>query len=329
MRDIAKAADVSVMTVSQVLNPRNSPVRVSSETREKILRLVDELHYQPNLAAKVLAGESSHLIGILIDSQAPAVSFRTLSCIEREAAKFGYGLMIAEAHDNVTRLSDSYHRLLRHGVDGIISLAHDYPGEEDKLRQCFSDVRKVVFIDKPCVETSLYVKLDWESGVEAAVNHLKKRGCGRIGILRSCGNWRSLQERQNGYEKTVTEAFIHFQPLTYDKAELVRQAVESVDFIMANQLDAILAQNDFYAAAIINELERRGLKVPQDIAVVGYDNEFFSDFFNPGISSIDWDIDRQAVAAVEMLLKTIENPGMAISPVIVKNQFIIRESVQK
>lgn len=333
MRDIAQAANVSVMTVSQTLNPRKSPVRVSSATQEKILRIVRELDYQPNLAAKVLAGESSHMIGILIDSLAPAVTFRILSHIEREAAKSGYGLMTAEAHDNVTRLCDSYHRLLRHGVDGIISLAHDYPGKEEELQQCFANAVKTVFIDKPCFQSSSYVELDWSSGIIEAVNHLTEQHCQRIGVIRSYGDWRSLQGRLDGYkqamQKQLAQQFILQQSRTREKSEMLKQAAESVDFIVENHLDAILAQDDFYAAAIINELQRQHIDVPGKVAVVGYDNEFFTDFFNPGISSIDWGIAAQAAAAVELLLQTINGSASCFNPITVKTRLIIRGSTQK
>jgi DNA-binding LacI/PurR family transcriptional regulator len=332
MRDIAKAANVSVMTVSQTLNPRKSPVRVSSATQEKILQIVRELDYQPNLAAKVLAGESSHMIGILIDSMAPAVTFRILSHIEREATKSGYGLMTAEAHDNVSRLCDSYHRLLRHGVDGIISLAHDYPGEEKGLQQCFANAGKTVFIDKPCFQSSSYVELDWSSGIIEAVNHLTEQNCQRIGIIRSYGDWRSLQGRLDGYrqatQKKQLQQFILLQQRSYETMEVLQSVAESVDFIIANRLDAIFAQNDFYAAAIINELQRRHIDVPGQVAVVGYDNEFFTDFFNPGISSIDWGIADQSIAAVKLLKQIIEGSVPCSAP-IAKTRFVIRGSTKK
>lgn len=332
MRDIAKAANVSVMTVSQTLNPRKSPVRVSSATQEKILQIVRELDYQPNLAAKVLAGESSHMIGILIDSLAPAVTFRILSHIEREAAKSGYGLMTAEAHDNVTRLCDSYHRLLRHGVDGIISLAHDYPGKEEQLQKCFANAGKTVFIDKPCFQSLACVELDWSSGIIDAVDHLTKQNCRRIGIIRSHGDWRSLRGRLDGYrqamQKQQLQQFILLQQRSYETLEVRQSAKESVDFIAANRLDAIFAQNDFYAAAIINELQRRHIEVPGQVAVVGYDNEFFTDFFNPAISSIDWGIAAQAAEAVRLLKQTIEGSAACPAPVV-KTRFIIRGSTQK
>ena len=125
LSDIAKLAGVSKAAAGKVLNGGRTQIRVSEETRQRILAAAKQLHYQPNMAASILAGGQSRIIGVMIDSRAADSQYRILAEIENEAGKHGYRLLIAQAHDDPEKILDSYHSLKQNGVDGIISFSHD------------------------------------------------------------------------------------------------------------------------------------------------------------------------------------------------------------
>ena len=120
MIDIAERAGVSLGTVSAVLSGRGKSIRFSKEKAEKIRAIAREMNYIPNFSAKMLSGQSSHTLGVLVDSEDVAVRFEQLAAIEREAEQCGYRLLVAEAHRNPEKQLMNYRTLRQYGVDGVI-----------------------------------------------------------------------------------------------------------------------------------------------------------------------------------------------------------------
>ncbi len=118
--DIAERAGVSLETVSAVLSGRGNSIRFSKEKAEKIRAIAREMNYIPNFSAKMLSGQSSHTLGVLIDSGDVAVRYEQLAAIDQAAERRGYRLLIAEAHANAEKLLLNHRTLLQYGVDGVI-----------------------------------------------------------------------------------------------------------------------------------------------------------------------------------------------------------------
>lgn len=148
MIDIAERVGVSKGAVASVLsNVGKNVIRVSEAKRAEILRVAREMNYVPNITARALAGKSGMKIGVLIDSHAPRCTYRILWSIEETAVKAGYRLMIGQAHDDPQSLFDCYDNFMRHGIDGVICLAHEYSGHEEEVRSYFQDKKNLVFHD--------------------------------------------------------------------------------------------------------------------------------------------------------------------------------------
>ena len=200
LRDIAEKLGISESLVSKVLSGKLGSTAVTEEKAELIRLTASEMGYTPNLNARSLAGKPSRIIGILIDSTAPPVTFRVLAAIERIASAQGYRCMIGEAHDSLGNLRENVDIFMQYGVDGIISLAHEYPGKKTEFLRLFADyLNRIVFVAEPPYRDAAFVNIDLASPVREAVRHLYDRGGAPDRVYTERRNWTSLRQRQEGY----------------------------------------------------------------------------------------------------------------------------------
>ncbi len=333
--DIAEKVGVSKAAVASVLtNPGRNNIKVSQETSEAIRRVARELNYSPNLAARTLAGRESMVIGALVDTYAPRSIYRILSRIEELAAAAGYRLMIGQSHNNVENMFQCYQNFVKHGIDGVICLAHEYPGNEDKIRQFFENRKNLVFLDKPVFSDGYYIAIERQHGIRQAVNHLAAEGYRRIGFLSFPQEYDSLRQRLSGYHQALEENSISFEP---EFAATVRQELEGAAIaavlreyveneVIRKRLDAVIAVNDIYAAHLLRELLRRGIRVPEDVAVIGHDNDDFTEFSYPALTSIDQKAGEVGKAAFQMLWKQLSGEKDLTHSRTVTTELVIRES---
>ena len=330
--DIAREVNVSAALVSKVLNGNSGSIRVSEEKAEMIRKTARKMNYTPNINARALAGQSTKVIGILIDSKAPTVSFRLLAEIEHEATLHGYRTLIGEAHDSVENLYETYQHLRQHGVDGVICISHDYPGENEKLEEYFRDCGPIVFLGQPEIRNHSHIILEIDSGIRDAVRYLRESGRKRIAMLADRNMaYYSSQDRIKGFLSILPDSREMLLSFTYhNNASTMREELRHIikKFILPQQIDAILATNDITALILTGELNAAGLKIPEEIAVIGHDNEFFSECCPLPITTIDENNAVTAASSVKMLLDIMaENPKCrATRRITVKPELIIRKT---
>ncbi len=305
-KQLAELAKVSMATVSLALN--GSTV-VAEKTREKILQLALKHNYQPNLVARSLAGGRSRLLGVLIDSRAPRVQFQLLGLIEREACQFGYRVMIGEAHDNIEHLAQMCQTLCQYGAEGIVCLAHDYPGQQEQLQNYFHDYRNLIFIGNPHLSNASYVDVDRAGAMAEAIHHLHDQGYKHIGMTCSAEGYQSDNAKVEAFLK------VHHELGTSSPEKLIfhldspyAEELLSGTFlkrVKSGSLDALVANNDVESARIAKFLMGKGFKIPADFGLVGFDDEPFCEFTTPELSSINDGIQLQAKHAVRILLEMI------------------------
>ena len=331
--DIAREVNVSAALVSKVLNGNSGNIRVSPEKAEMIRKTARKMNYTPNINARALAGQSTKVIGILIDSKAPTVSFRLLAEIEHEATLHGYRTLIGEAHDSVENLYETYQHLRKHGVDGVICISHDYPGENEKLEEYFRDCGPIVFLGQPEIRNHSHIILEIDSGIRDAVRYLRESGRKRIAMLADRNmEDHSIQDRIRDFLSVYPQGQDMLIPFLYSPGDAltmrkdVRQIIKN--FIIPRKIDALLAANDISALILLGELNASGLNVPGDIALIGHDNEFFSECCPIPLTTIDENNAVRASCAVNMLLDTIrEFPKTCIThKITVKPELVIRQT---
>jgi DNA-binding LacI/PurR family transcriptional regulator len=332
LADIARKANVSRIAVSKaLLNTGGNNVRISDATREKILKIAESMNYKPNMAARMLAGKKSNIIGALIDSHAPLCLYECLRMIERKLAEKGYRFMIAQQHNDLGGLMEYIDDFSRYGVEGIISFAHDYPEFNEQLAKVLRSKPDILYIGKPKLKNCNYLEVDVSAGIRKIVDHLVRKGRKRIGIFLADKTTRTMQLRYQGYlEGLKTNGVSLDENLVVFNNKFRHPSMENASEIInilvkQEKADAIISMNDNYAAMIINQLKKSGYDVPGDVAVTGFDNMDFSEFNSPSITTINHCYDALAEKAVNILLEIIMDNKITVNEVI-KPELIERES---
>ena len=334
--DIATKAGVSKVTVAKVLHKTGgSNARVSKETAEKIRGIAAEMKYIPNNAARQLSGKKNNIIGVVIDSFAPEIHFKRLSLIELYAAEKGFKLMVGQAHNDTKRILSYARDFAAYRLDGVLCMAHSYPEDASAIVQEFNSLLKTVFIGAPASANFdvSYVQADIRKGVLKAFNHLSERGCKNISLLLVEDKYanKSMSERESGFFEALKRNNIPLEKATIEKVSLEKplspeSLLPHLEYLVkTKKADAIIASNDTIAAMIIKCFAKMGIKVPEDVKIVGYDNIEISSLMMPSITTLDQNSHLIAKEAVNMLIDMI-NGSKIKRKVIIDPSLIVRES---
>ncbi len=329
--DIARQAGVTPAVVSHVLNNRQSTIRVSAQKREAILAIAKKMEYLPDINARALRGGATGMLGVFIDSQAPQIMFQLIQSLEVHLNGIGKRLLIGESHENLEAMKKSFRQINLYGVDGFIIISHDYPDMNREIADFFAHSPRTVFIGKPFIPGCTHVIPDLGNGIREAVRHLLERGRRRIAKItlkdaKDCDvleqNEVFVSESPDGGELLIP---VKYPKVSFDDLRLeLRQVIQ--DIIVPRKVDAIIAINDTVALLIYHELLRVGLRVPDDVALVGHDNLSVSQCMLPRLTTIDMDMDKVAAEAVNAISQLMQNGTANPASVSVPSRLVIRES---
>jgi len=327
IRDIAREAGVSVSVVSAVINKKdNQKIFVGEKKKRKILELIEKYNYIPQKSARALASQRTNTMGIIFNSLTPTYA-HLLSLIEEEISRRGWDVAIYITDDNPER-EEKYLHLMRDGrVDGVIVAAFTQ-GSPERYRRYFSLGIKIVVIG-PFIEGIPGVYFEEKKAGRVAAEHLVEIGCKRLCFF---GGWKDT-ERAREFEKYVLERGLP-KPLNFTREDFVDKF--SVDKELAKEFfnfsplpDGVFATNDLAGIALMVEALRRGIKVPQDIAIMGMDNAEICEYTYPSLTSIDLNMELRAKLAIEKLIQLINNEPLEELHTQVPFKLVIRESTKK
>jgi DNA-binding LacI/PurR family transcriptional regulator len=330
-RDIARLAEVSQATVSRAL--RNSPL-VKPETRERIASIAQQLHYRADHSAAGLRSRRSQTLALLLfeesdddDAQINPFFLSMLGHITRATARRGLDLLVS-----FQQLSDDPYTdyQLSNRADGLVLLGYgDYLVSTPRLRRLVDSGANFV-IWGPVVEgvPGRYVCSDNAGGAELAVRHLLRLGRRRVTYVgSSTDHWPEFQQRCIGYERALRQSGL--EPDLSLQVEA--QSSEQEGYAAACRLldsgvefDAVFAASDLIAIGVIGALRDRGLSVPKDVAVVGFDDIPAAAHFNPPLTTVQQDTRRAAEMLVENLTRIIA--GESVGSALIEPQLIVRAS---
>jgi DNA-binding LacI/PurR family transcriptional regulator len=329
-RDIARLAGVSQATVSRAL--RNSPL-VKPETRERIASIARQLHYRADHSAAGLRSRRSQTLALLlfeesvVDAQINPFFLSMLGHITRATARRGLDLLVS-----FQQLSDDPYTdyQLSNRADGLILLGYgDYVVSTPRLRRLVDSGAHFV-IWGPVIDgvPGQHVCSDNAGGAELAVRHLLGLGRRRVAYVGSwTDHWPEFQQRWIGYERALRQAGV--EPDTTLQVEA--QSSEQEGYAAACRLldagarfDAVFAASDLIAIGVIGALRDRGLRVPDDVGVVGFDDIAAAAHFNPPLTTIQQDTRRAAEILVENLIQIIA--GDSIESTLIEPHLIVRAS---
>lgn len=309
MTEIAKLTGVSQATVSRVLNGNSS---VNEEAKQKVLKCAKENDYQPNIMAQSLVGNKTFLLGLLITDISNPFFGELVKSIENAAGEKGYSLMLFDTDYDVEKEEKYYSILKRYKVDGVISVPiNNTPEYIEKLKKYEMPIVSVT-LDLKTVD-SVYVS-HYESGRKVA-KHLLNAGYSSFVFV---GGARDRKEE--GFSDELKSQGIdidnHFMAITLgDKHQTKEQLVEELKAKLKAWIEkekdasgvAIFANNDVQALKVLEILKQLKIRVPEEAAVVGFDNTYLTKIISPTLTSVAQPIDEIARLGMERMIELINN----------------------
>lgn len=304
IRDVAKLAEVSVSTVSRVLNKNGY---VNKETEQKVLQAIELLQYEPNAVARGLAGKKTRTMALILPDITNPFFPELARAVEDVARTYGYTVILCNSDDQGEKEKSYIEVLKKKYIDGII-IASNTISEDDLKRMKVKDMPLVVLDRAPSNLACSVVCSKNVEGAKMAVRHLLQAGCKKIGHIYGPQDLITAKERLLGYEGSVKE-FDWFTPSLmipgFFDMDGGKQAV--ADLLARHpDVDGIFVGNDVMAVGVLKALHRMGIRVPDQIALCGFDGISITRMTEPELSTIAQPIYDMGALATRILIKKIE-----------------------
>ncbi|PIQ19925.1 MAG: LacI family transcriptional regulator [Cytophagales bacterium CG18_big_fil_WC_8_21_14_2_50_42_9] len=327
--DIARQLEISITTVSFILNGKAEEKRISKDVTEKVLNLVAELNYKPNQLAQSLRTGKTHIIGLIVEDIAGSFFANVARLIEENAYKNGYRIIYCSTENKTNKAKELINMFRDRHVDGYI--INPSEGIEDDIASLLQEGLPVVLFDRylPKLPTN-YVVIDNYSGTFNAANHLLQQGFSNIAFLTIDSEQTQMEERYNGYERAMKmhnkQKFVK-QIGYYDERESVVQQI--TDFIKENPaVDAIIFATNYLSIYGLEALKQLKLNIPNDIGVVSFDDHEFFKLYSPTITAIAQPVEEISRQVIKILISNLTFSGdkWIEQTVVLPSDLIIRES---
>ncbi|MFM9277467.1 LacI family DNA-binding transcriptional regulator [Paenibacillus sp. p-8] len=311
IKEIARLSGVSVATVSRVINNNG---RFSDETRQKVMDVINQHHYEINTVAKSLRMKKSQTIGLLVPDISNEFFASIVQEIERIFFEEGYSTIICNTAKNAEKEKEYMRMLDGKMIDGLICIS----GQEEVLTDMLRRNVPIVCIDRrPKINQNVaFIESDHHEGGRLATEALIRKGCKNILLLTKRKNLSSVNERLQGYRAALTQngfpitekhvVYIDEQENNLGAAQTALQEV--IDSKL--EFDGIFATNDWLALGALLTLQQNGYQVPEQVKIVGFDNNQISKYCNPPLTTIDQDETLLAKNACTALLDMIDGSSV-------------------
>jgi LacI family transcriptional regulator len=318
IKEVAHAAGVSTQTVSRVLNNRPD---VSDETRERIQAVIANLEYSPNALARSLIQGRSNTLGVVGYGLSYYGPSRVLTGIERRANELGYSLLLSLLRDPEVNTGERlFHALRDRQVDGIIWAVPEIGANRDWIaKKQLPTAEPVVFINMEPGPGLSVVAVNNREGGRMATTHLLRQGYQRIGIITGPDSWWESRQREQGWRSAMQEAgFSHGDldawKIAGDWYPSSGEAGLSALLQRRPDLEAVFACNDPMAAGALRAARQLGRRVPQELAIVGYDDTPEAPYYEPPLSTVRQPLVEMGGQAVDMLLRLMDDARSSSEP---------------
>lgn len=316
--DVAKRAGVSVVTVSRVINNVKT---VRERNRQKVLKAMEELNYHPNPAARTLASGKTGVIGLTIGNLNDAFLEGVVKSVNARLEDYGYFLALSVVPIGI---KESF-LFQEDRVDGIILLC-----PTDEVEHVLDLKKKripFVLLDNQEEHDVPSVVVDNYKGGFDATNHLVQLGHRRIAHIGGPDMYLSSRERKKGFLDAMKRA--NLSPFAIEKCEFSIEGGYNITskWIKNGTIpSAVFAADDFIALGVINALTNEGLNVPEDVSVVGYDDQVFASQFHPRLTTVKQPEKKIGKEGVDLLVKMINGTSRRSTTIKLEPKLIVRES---
>ena len=335
IKDVAQAAGVSTQTVSRVMNKYSY---VSEETRQRVEEVVEELGYNPSTLARSLIQQRSYTLGVVTFGLKHIGPSRTLNGVADKADELGYMLLMKELDNfDTNRMDDVIHSLLARQVDGIIWVAPEIGDNHAWVDERMDKIPvPVLFLAMRPRDGIFSVATDNFQGGVMAVRHLLDCGKRKIGHISGPVTWWEADERKRGWCETLTAAGLdapecHCTEGNWSSASGEQAFIQLL--VTFPDMDAVFVGNDQMSLGVLREAARREISIPDQLAIVGFDNIPESAYFCPSLTTISQDLqllgEQAAQSVVKMIQSRQQGQPMTAQSKFIQPTLVIRESSQK
>ena len=330
MMDIARDLNVSVVTVSKVLRNQG---RISEATRKRVLRHAKKLNYQTNWVARSLVTRRTYTIGLLLPEYTHPFFAEIARAVAHTVRPHGYHVVISSFEEDPQLEASEADSLLTRQVDGLIIASSQQPGRLDMFKRVRERNVPYVLIDRPIRGSpACFVGVDNQAIGRLATEHLIAQGCRRIAHLRG-PEVVIAEARLDGYRRAMAKKGLCFDPdYVVSGGHGDCTGYQGMRVLLARRPipDAVFCYNDPVAIGAMKAILQAGLKIPQDISIVGAGNVHYSDVLAVPLTTIDQGTCRMGSLAAELLIKRIASKrAMRPKRVLIAPRLVERESTRR
>lgn len=332
LKELAQKLDLSISTISRALNDHQD---ISESTKERVKKQAKELNYYPNLLAKGFRSHRTHIIGVIVPKISHYFTSTIIEGILEEAEQLGYRVIVSESKNDYEKQTEMLNTMIQFGVDGIVMSLTRKTKDIQEILETLEKTPLVLFdkvSDKiPCTQ----VVINDRQAAYNAVEHLINIGKKRIAIFKESENSFNSEKRFEGYLKALKD---HNMPIdeklilsTEDISMHQGKRLTNIILSLKNPPDAIFAVTDTCAIGVIKTLNKYKIKIPEEIAVVGFSNSFSSTIIEPKLTTIDQPGSKIGQTAVKYLIQEIESDSDSFinKTIEIKTNLIVRDSTLK
>ncbi|MFD2725543.1 LacI family DNA-binding transcriptional regulator [Hyunsoonleella rubra] len=329
IKDIANVLGITPSAVSKALN--NHP-RISQQTKDAVLQVAENLNYQPNHLASALRKGKSNLVGVIIPRASSNFFSSVIEKIEEVLNDRGYNVIIAQSNESYEKECKSIEALLFTQVDGIIASMANETVKLDYYNKIKQKGIPLILFDRGENDLNVdYVGIDDYLSSHMVIDHLVEQGCKRIAHIGGFSHTRIYKNRIRGYMDALEKYNLPFESdLIYecnlrksDGREIMKKLLE-----LPKRPDGVYVAGDYAALGALGVMQSQNIKIPEDIALVGFTNEPFSEIVTPSISSVEQHSEEIGRLAAETFLKRVNLPQeeVSLNKMILKPELIVRAS---
>ncbi len=325
IREVADKAGVSPTTVSHIVNNTRF---VSDEIRQRVQAAMDELGYRPNTLARSLRRGETHTIGLILPDSSNPYFAEVGHTIEATAFGLGYSVVLCNSESNPEKEAFYADLLSKRQVDGMIFFA---VGDQSRsLQGLLRQSVPVVVVDRDLAEIEVDAVLaDNLAGGYLATHHLLEQGHRRIGLIAGPSNVTPSADREIGYRQALDELGLELEPALCDRGDFHYQSGQDATrrlLGLAHPPSAIFACNDVMAVGAIRAASEAGVRVPHDLAIVGFDDIELASYTVPALTTVAQPKEEMGRQAVRTLVTRMRNKEEPIKRIVLPTELIVRGS---
>lgn len=332
IKDIARELNVSSSTVSRALKDYPG---ISDETKRKVKELADKLNYRPNAVALSLRKSKSFTIGVIIPEVVHFFFSTVISGIEEVAFANGYNVILCQTNEKLSREQSSIETMLSNQIDGFLVSFSRETTDFTHFKKLLDLGFPIVFFDRmPDLENTVNVTVNDYQGAYDAVNHLVEQGYKKIAHLSGPQNLAISKKRKEGYLDALKNAGIEPRPDWIIECPFgtEKESYDITSKLFSNSVDlpdAIFAHHDIVAAGAMMALKNLGLRIPEDVGIVGYSNWQFSSMIDPPLSTVSqpgFKIGEQSSKLLLEMINIKKDQSWNAKNIVLDTELLVRKS---